>query len=60
MRRFVLCVGDVEERVDAALAFIQARSWKPAQSVRRFSAPVTIESTARLGFPVRYLEELAA
>jgi Zn-dependent peptidase ImmA (M78 family) len=60
MRRFVLCVGDVEERVDAALAFIQARSWKPAQSVRRFSAPVTIESTARLGFPVRYLEEFAA
>jgi Zn-dependent peptidase ImmA (M78 family) len=60
MRRFVLCVGDVEERVDAALAFIQARSWKPAQSVRRFTAPVTIESMARLGFPARYLEELAA
>lgn len=59
-RKFVLAVDDVEERADVTLALIQCRAWRRREPARRFELGVTIESKQRLGFPPRYLQEIAA
>ncbi len=59
-RKFVLTVKSVEHRVDATLAFKQVRTWRPRDPARRFEVRTAIESTERLGFPSRYMPEIAA
>lgn len=59
-RRFVLALEDVEQRVDAALILNQSRAWRQDEVARTFKIDITIEAKQRLGFPLRYLQEIAA
>ncbi len=60
MRKFILSANDVEQRVNLPLVFKQVRTWRRQAPSRHFEARVTIESVERVGFPPRYLAEIAA